>query len=103
MDLKSGAQPVNLMSNISLVNSPGFRLGSYHFSPDAKSVVFTATTEYNTTAYQSAKSNIYSVSISGGKETTLVNDETDYASAEYTEDGKYLIATGSANGINCII
>jgi dipeptidyl aminopeptidase/acylaminoacyl peptidase len=98
MDLKAGAQPVNLMKDISLVQSPGFRLGSYHFSPDGKSVVFTATTEYNTTAYQSSKSNIYSVSISGGKETTLVNDETDYSSVEYTEDGKYLIATGSANG-----
>ncbi len=98
MELKAGAQPVNLMKDISLVQSPGFRLGSYHFSPDGKSVVFTATTEYNTIAYQSSKSNIYSVSISGGKETTLVNDETDYSFVEYTEDGKYLIATGSANG-----
>ena len=61
MDLKAGAQPVNLMKDISLVQSPGFRLGSYNFSPDGKSVVFTATTEYNTTAYQSAKSNIYSL------------------------------------------
>jgi Tol biopolymer transport system component len=58
MDLKAGAQPVNLMKDISLVQSPGFRLGSFNFSPDGKSVVFTATTEYNTTAYQSAKSNI---------------------------------------------
>jgi dipeptidyl aminopeptidase/acylaminoacyl peptidase len=98
MDLKSGAQPLNLMANVSLVNSLGFRLGSYNFGPDGKSVVFTATTEYNTTAYQSAKSNIYSVSVSGGKETTLVNDETDYSTAEYTEDGKYLVATGSAIG-----
>jgi dipeptidyl aminopeptidase/acylaminoacyl peptidase len=98
MDLKPGAQPVNLMKDVSLVQSPGFRLGSYNFSPDGKSVVFTATTEYNTTAYQSAKSNIYSVSISGGKESVLVNDETDYSSAEYTEDGKYLIASGSAIG-----
>jgi dipeptidyl aminopeptidase/acylaminoacyl peptidase len=86
------------MKDVSLVQSPGFRLGSYNFSPDGKSVVFTATTEYNTTAYQSAKSNIYSVSISGGKESVLVNDETDYSSAEYTEDGKYLIASGTAIG-----
>jgi dipeptidyl aminopeptidase/acylaminoacyl peptidase len=98
MDLKAGAQPVNLMKDISLVQSPGFRLGAYNFSPDGKSVVFTATTEYNTTAYQSAKSNIYSVSISGGKESVLVKDETDYSTVEYTEDGKYLIASGSAIG-----
>jgi dipeptidyl aminopeptidase/acylaminoacyl peptidase len=98
MDLKAGAQPVSLMKEISLVQSPGFRLGSYTFSPDGKSVVFTATTEYNTSAYQSAKSTIYAVNISGGKETTLVNDETDYSTVEYTEDGKYLIASGSAIG-----
>jgi dipeptidyl aminopeptidase/acylaminoacyl peptidase len=98
MDLKTGAQPVNLMKDVSLVQSPGFRLGTYNFSPDGKSIVFTATTEYNTTAYQSAKSNIYSVSVSGGKESVLVKDETDYSSAEYTEDGKYLIASGSAIG-----
>ncbi|MEY4525189.1 MAG: Acylaminoacyl-peptidase [Bacteroidota bacterium] len=98
MDLKPGAQLVNLMKDVSLVQSPGFRLGSFNFSPDGKSVVFTATTEYNTTAYQSAKSNIYSVSVSGGKESVLVKDETDYSSAEYTEDGKYLIASGSAIG-----
>ncbi len=98
MDLKPGAQPVNLMKDVSLVQSPGFRLGSYNFSPDGKSVVFTATTEYNTTAYQSAKSNIYSLSLSGGIESVLVNDETDYSSAEYTEDGKYLIASGSTIG-----
>ncbi len=98
MDLKSSSKPVNLMSNVTLVNSPGFRLGSYNFSADGKSVVFTATTEYNTTAYQSAKSNIYSVSLSGGKEVVLVNDETDYSTAEFTEDGKYLIASGSAIG-----
>ncbi|MEN9703827.1 MAG: Acylaminoacyl-peptidase, partial [Bacteroidota bacterium] len=98
MDLKAGAQPVNLMKDVSLVQSPGFRLGSYNFSPDGKSVVFTATTEFNTTAYQSAKSNIYSLSLSGGKESVLVKDETDYSAAEYTEDGKYLIASGSAIG-----
>jgi Tol biopolymer transport system component len=98
MDLKSGSKPVNLMASISLVNSPGFRLGSYNFSADGKSVVFTATTEYNTTAYQSAKTNIYSVSLSGSKETVLVSDETSYTSAEFTADGKYLITSGSAIG-----
>ena len=79
MDLKLGSKPVNLMANVSLVSSPGFRLGGFNFGPDGKSVVFVATTEYNTTAYQSAKSNIYTVSIAGGKESVLVNDETDYS------------------------
>jgi dipeptidyl aminopeptidase/acylaminoacyl peptidase len=98
MELHSGAQPLNLMKEVSLVQSPGFRLGSFDFGPDGKSVVFTATTEYHTTAYQSAKSNIYTLSLFGGKESVLVNDETDYGAVSYTEDGKYLVATGSAIG-----
>ena len=36
----SSAQPVNLFKNVSLVKSQGFNLGSFSFTPDNKSIVF---------------------------------------------------------------
>jgi dipeptidyl aminopeptidase/acylaminoacyl peptidase len=90
--------PVNVFSKIGLVEAKGFQLGSFAFSPDASQIVFTATTEYNTTAYQSANSHLYAVPISGGPENRLSQDPTDYSSFQFSEDGKYLIAAGHMNG-----
>ncbi len=99
MDLKvEKPAPQNIFSQVSLVKSAGFQLGSFTFSPDASQIIFTATTEYNTTAYQSANSHLYAVNISGGAENRLSPDATDYSQAQFSEDGKHLIATGHLNG-----
>jgi dipeptidyl aminopeptidase/acylaminoacyl peptidase len=99
MDLKAEKPtPQNIFSQVSLVNSAGFQLGSFTFSPDASQIIFTATTEYNTTAYQSANSHLYAVNISGGAENRLSPDATDYSQVQFSEDGKHLIATGHLNG-----
>ena len=99
MDLKAEKPtPQNIFSQVSLVKSAGFQLGSFTFSPDATQIIFTATTEYNTTAYQSANSHLYAVNISGGAENRLSPDATDYSQAQFSEDGKHLIATGHLNG-----
>ena len=90
--------PVNVFSKISLVESKGFQLGSFAISPDSKQIIFTATTEYNTTAYQSANSHLYAVYISGGPEKRLSQDPTDYSQVQFSEDDKYLIAAGHMNG-----
>ncbi|RXK49850.1 S9 family peptidase [Aquirufa rosea] len=92
----SNKQVKNLFAEISLIQSPGFQLGSFNWAPDQQSVVFTATTELNTTAYQNAISKLYQVSLEGGKEKLLVDDSWDYASVDFSQDGKYLIATGAA-------
>ena len=99
MDLTaSKPAPKNIFSQVRLVESKGFQLGSFTFSPDNAQIVFTATTEYNTGAYQSATSHLYSVSISGGTEKLLSTDATTYSQVQFSEDGKYLIATGHLNG-----
>ena len=90
--------PKNIFSEVSLVESKGFQLGSFAFAPDAAQIIFTATTEFNTAAYQSANSYLYAVSITGGTEKTLSSDKTDYSQVQFSEDGKYLIATGHMNG-----
>lgn len=99
MDLTaSKPAPKNIFSQVRLVESKGFQLGSFTFSPDNAQIVFTATTEYNTGAYQSATSHLYSVSIAGGTEKLLSTDATTYSQVQFSEDGKYLIATGHLNG-----
>lgn len=94
----SGSQPINLFKDVSLVKSQGFNLGSFSFAPDNKSIVFSASTDYNTTAYQSSTSNLFQVNIQGGKETQLTSDGIDYATVDFSSDGRYLITTGSENG-----
>lgn len=90
--------PKNIFSQVSLVGSKGFQLGAFDISPDGSQIVFSATTEYNTTAYQSATSHLYALSINGG-EAHLVSDETtDYGQVQFSEDGKYLLTTGHVNG-----
>lgn len=93
----SGSQPINLFNDVSLVKSQGFNLGSFSFAPDNKSIVFSATTDYNTTAYQSSTSNLFQVNIQGGKETQLTSDGIDYATVDFSSDGRFLITSGSEN------
>lgn len=88
----------NIFAQVSLVESKGFQLGAFDISPDGSQIVFSATTEYNRTAYQSATSHLYAMSITGG-EAKLISDEiTDYAQVQFSEDGKYLMSTGHVNG-----
>jgi dipeptidyl aminopeptidase/acylaminoacyl peptidase len=90
--------PKNIFSHVSLVESKGFQLGAFDIAPDGSQIVFSATTEYNRTAYQSATSHLYSLAINGG-EAKLISDEiTDYAQVQFSEDGKYLMSTGHVNG-----
>ncbi|MFY9160534.1 S9 family peptidase [Aquirufa ecclesiirivi] len=85
----------NVFTGISLIQSKGFQLGSFSWAPDQQSVVFTATIDRHTTAYQNAISKIYQVSIQGGKEKLLVDDQGDYSSVEFSKDGKYALALGA--------
>lgn len=99
LDLSAiNSQPINIFKDVSLVHSPGFNLGSFSFAPDNKSIVFSATTDYHTTAYQSSTSNLFKVNISGGKETQLTSDGFDYSAVDFSSDGKSLITTASENG-----
>lgn len=99
MDLTmEGSQPQNIFKDVSLVKSQGFNLGSFSFAPDNKSIIFTASTDYNTTAYQSSTSNLFQVNIQGGKETQLTSDGIDYATIDFSRDGRFLITSGSENG-----
>jgi dipeptidyl aminopeptidase/acylaminoacyl peptidase len=99
MDLQAAKPtPKNIFAQVSLVESKGFQLGAFDISPDGSQIVFSATTEYNTTAYRSANSHLYSISVTGGTEKLVSDETTDYGQVQFSEDGKYLIAAGHVNG-----
>lgn len=95
LNLENDSKPVDLFKNISLVESKGFQLGAFSFSPKDEMVVFTATTEYHTSAFQNPTSHLYQLSLSGGAESLLVKDPWDYSQVQFSQDGKYLLALGN--------
>lgn len=87
----------NLMSHTDIVYEQGYGLGSYEFAPNNEDVVFTASNDLTTSAYQNPTYKIYQISLSGhGKEKLLVSDELDYNGVRFSTDGKYLLALGNA-------
>ncbi len=95
MKLEGESKPVDLFKQVSLVESKGFQMGTFAFSPDNESVVFTASIDYHTSAFQHPTSKIYQLSLSGGAEKLIVNDAWDYSQVQFSQDGKYLLALGS--------
>lgn len=96
MDVLSG-KTQNIFENCSLVKGPGFALGSFEFSPNGTEVVFTASTDQHTAAYQNPSSKIYTISLNGKSvEKLLINDEFDYSQIKFSRDGNYLLGLGNA-------
>lgn len=98
LSTKIGSFPKNIFNDLAIINSKGFRLGNFTFAPGGKSIVFSAMVDYNTSAFQSPKSNLYELSVQGGKEKQLTFDANDYTRADFSADGKFLIASVSENG-----
>jgi len=90
----------NLLSEVNMAKQEGFFLGSSTWSSDSRSVIFVATTEAGTSAYQETISNLYSVSVHGGDAKQLTNDGDSYGSPQVSADGKFLFATSSVSRNN---
>lgn len=87
----------NLFSTCDLVKNEGFGLGSFEFSPNNKEIVFTASTDLKTAAFQNPSYKIYQISLKGNaKEQLVVGDDADYNGIKFSFDGKYMLAIGNA-------
>jgi len=95
LTLGKESTPIDLFKQVSLVESKGFQMGTFTFSPENESVIFTATIDYHTSAFQNPTSKIYQLSLSGGVERLIKNDAWDYSQVQFSQDGKYLLALGS--------
>ena len=93
--LDAVSKPIDLFKQVTLVESKGFLMGAFAFAPDGESLVFTASIDHHTSAFQNPTSKIYQLSFKGGEEKLLLNDSWDYSGVQFSEDGKFLLATGN--------
>lgn len=86
----------DLLTDVAISGLAGFRLGSSVWSSDGKSVIFSAITDAEVSAYQETTSKLYTVSITGGDAKLLTTDNDSYGDPQLSADGKYLFCTSSA-------
>ncbi|HEX5624729.1 MAG TPA: prolyl oligopeptidase family serine peptidase, partial [Saprospiraceae bacterium] len=90
----------NLFKTVEISKASGFSYLQSCWAPDGKGVIFAATTEKNTAAYQEPRSQLYHVSLSGDDARILTGDSWEYSAPECSPDGKYLYAFGNATNNN---
>ncbi len=84
----------NLTIKLAL-NQPGFSLQSVCWAPDGKSIVFSATTEAHTAAFQEPAYRLYQLSILGEEAKLLSYEPFDFNQPHFSEDGRTLYVSGN--------
>ncbi len=93
-----GTTAKDILSGSDMSTKEGFSFGgSMAWSADSKDVIFSASVNTHTSAYQNSWVNLYKVSAAGGSITELINDGSDYTNAKTSADGKYLFCYATAN------
>ncbi len=93
-----GTTAKNIFSGSDMSTKEGFSFGgSMSWNSDSKDVIFSASVNTHTSAYQNSWVNLYKVSAAGGSITELINDGSDYTNAKTSADGKYLFCYATAN------
>ena len=90
------AQPKDLLANTALVKQAGFAgvpgNSGYDvqptWSPDGKTIIFTATTERNTTAFAEASYHLWSVPATGGEPKQITKGKDGYGGAKFAPNGR---------------
>jgi dipeptidyl aminopeptidase/acylaminoacyl peptidase len=95
--IEGGSQARDIFTDVAISKLEGFQFYNATWSNDNAEIVFAATTDFNTGAYQESSSHLYKVSVSGGDATKLTSDKNDYSNPQFTPDGKYLLSYTSAN------
>jgi len=100
---ETGSWPKDVFSNVSFLTKEGFNLpGSMCWSADSKEIIFAASTDYTSRAYQESHASLFRVSISGGNASKISPDNNDYGNPVMSEDGKYLYCYTSPVNTNKI-
>jgi dipeptidyl aminopeptidase/acylaminoacyl peptidase len=95
--LEVGSKAKDVFTDVAISKLDGFRSSGATLSKDGKEIIFAATIDANTAAYQDPTTNLYKVAIAGGDATQLTNDKNDYGNPKFSDDGKYLFYYTSLN------
>ncbi len=102
--LEEGAKAKDLLAGTKLVAEKGFggQIGNGSddingtWSPDGTSILFSATTDRDKSAYAETTSQIYQVSTSGGEPKQITNANGSHGRPTFSPDGKTLYFTAEA-------
>ena len=96
--VKTGSVAMDLFAGSDMSTKEGFSFGSSMcWSSDSKHVIFSASDNANTAAFQNSFVNLYKTSAAGGAIDKLAGDGNDYTNPKLTPDGKYLFCYETAN------
>ncbi|MES2777790.1 MAG: S9 family peptidase [Bacteroidota bacterium] len=88
----------DIFSGSDMSTKEGFLFsGNASWSSDSKEIIFSASENTNTSAYQNSFVNLYKVAAAGGVITKLLGDGSDYTGAKQSADSKYLFCYVTAN------
>ncbi len=89
----------NLFDGLKQLSDTGFYFGgNINWAPDSRTLVFSATEGRHKTAYDAVTYNLFSIDLNGGSIRKLTTDDNNYSSAQFSKDGKYLLAITTASG-----
>lgn len=91
-DFSEKAIAKDLLAEAQLVKLSGFSAGGLGitWSKDGKEIIFSATENFNESAYNDVINNLYRISINGGEPRKLTTDGNNYGSTQFSKDGKWL-------------
>ena len=101
LELKDGSAAAgesrNLLVSTKLLAETGFAAGgdegmSFTWTPDGKSLVFAASADRNTAAFQFTRSHLWQIAATGGEAQRLTDGVNSWSSPTFTPDGQTLIA-----------
>jgi len=95
--LQPGSEAKDLLMDVSMSQLEGFRYSSATWSVNGSDIIFAASADANTAAFQYPTSHLYKVAVSGGDATQLTTDGFNYSSPTLSPDGKYLLTTSSVS------
>lgn len=99
--IEPGSTAKDIFASVSAVVKEGFNFGSaIYWAPNGTDVVFSATTDANTAAYQEPTAQLFRLSIAGGDAVQLTSDGNNYTNPTFSPDGKYLLCQSEANNNN---
>lgn len=89
------SKPKNIFSDVAISRLEGFQYSDATWSTAGNEIIFVASTDVNTSAYQDPIFQLYKVAVAGGDASRLTNDKNDYGKPTLTNDGKFLICYSS--------
>lgn len=92
----------DIFTNVSTSLQDGFSSSNAIWTKDGNGILYIASIDANSAAYQEPSHHLYKVSLSGGDAVKLTEGKWDFANPVFSKDGKYLYCFRGANNNNKI-